>query len=554
MKIRIIFSVSLFLFTSCEQNRFADKIYFNGNIWTGNPNRPSAEFIAVKGNEILSVGTYYTSLQGPETEMINLFGEFVVPGFMDNHTHFMSGGFQLKSINLRDASSKEEFIQTVRDYVANVKSGTWIQGGDWDHEMWGGELPSKEWIDPFTSDIPMLLGRLDGHMAMANSKALELAGVTKDTSDPPGGLIEKDENGEPTGILRDEAIPLISAVIPQSSNGEKDDALKKAMEYAASFGITQVHDMCSWDDLETFIRNKEDLTLRIYAIPWYTNWKKLIQHNADNGPGDDMLRWNGMKAMMDGSLGSRTAWMHEHYKDDPSTKGLLVAADTVEFRKIMREVDKAGIQLAIHAIGTRANEWILDEFLAIADEHGDRDRRPRVEHSQHLKPKEIKRFSAEGVIPSMQPSSIYDDAVWAFKRVEDDILEGTYIFRSLIDDGANVTFGSDWTVTTLDPLMGIYTAVTRTTRDGLNPDGWYPNEKITVEEALKCYTANSAYAGFQEEKLGTLETGKLADFVVLSKDLRVINPDDILNTKVVRTVMDGKDVFILSEDKDRSWH
>ncbi len=554
MKFRDLFFILFIIAFSCDQLQFADKIYFNGNIWTGNPNRPNAEFIAVKGNKILSIGNHYTSLQGPDTEMINLYGEFVVPGFMDNHTHFMSGGFQLKSINLRDISSKNEFIQKVKEYVSTVEAGTWVQGGDWDHEMWGGELPSKEWIDSFTREIPMFLGRLDGHMAMANSKAMELAGINSTTPDPPGGLIQKDEKGEPTGILRDEAMPLISAVIPQSSKTEKDDALNKAMKYAASLGITQVHDMCSWDDLETYIRNKNNLTLRIYAIPWYTNWKKIIKHNEKNGPGDYMLRWNGMKAMMDGSLGSRTAWMHEHYKDDSSTKGLLVAADTVEFRKILREVDKAGIQLAIHAIGTRANEWIFDEFKAIEDEHGVRDRRSRVEHSQHLKPKEAKRFAAEKVIPSMQPAHIYDDASWAFKRVEDDILEGTYIFRSLLDDGVNLTFGSDWTVASLNPLMGIYSAVTRKTRDGLNPNGWYPDEKITVEEALKCYTINNAYAGFQEDQLGTLEAGKLADFVVLSKDLLVINPNDILNTKVVRTVVDGKDVYIRSEDKDRSWH
>ncbi|HBN44852.1 MAG TPA: amidohydrolase [Candidatus Marinimicrobia bacterium] len=554
MKFRIIIFAGLLILISCEHNRFADKIYYNGNIWTGNPNRPSAEFIAVQGNELLSVGTNYMSLQGPETEMINLYGEFVVPGFMDNHTHFMSGGFQLMSINLRDVTSKGEFIQKVQDYVANVQPGTWIQGGDWDHEMWGGELPSKEWIDSFTADIPVFLGRLDGHMALANSKALELAEITKDTPDPPGGLISRDEYGEPTGILRDEAEGLISAVIPPASEEETDLALQKAMAYAASIGMTQVHDMCSWDDLETYMRNKDKLTLRIYAIPWYTNWKKLITYNEEHGAGDDMLRWHGMKAMMDGSLGSRTAWMHDHYKDDPSTKGLIVAADTVEFRKIMREVDKAGIQLAIHAIGTRANEWILDEFAAIEDEHGQRDRRFRIEHAQHLTPKDMKRFNADGVIASMQPTSIYDDASWAHKRINDNILEGTYIFRSLLDDGATLTFGSDWTVTSLDPLMGIYTAVTRRSRDGKNPDGWYSDEKITVKEALKCYTYNSAYAGFQEDKLGTLETGKLADFVVLSKDLLVINPDDILNTKVVRTVVDGKDVYIRPETKDRTWH
>ena len=544
MKIRTIFLLIIFCLTACEQNQFADKIYYNGNIWTGNPNRPSAEFIAVKGNEILAVGIHYTSLQSPKTEMFDLKGEFVVPGFIDNHTHFISGGFQIMSINLRDVSSKNDFINRTKEYVQHISPGQWVQGGDWDHEMWGGVLPTKEWIDSFTADIPVFLGRLDGHMALANSKALELAGITSKTPNPPGGLIAKNKNGIPTGILRDEAMGLISPFIPENSPEELDTALQKAMSYAASIGVTQIHDMCSWEDLQTYARNKEKLTLRIYALPWYTNWKKIIKYNDDNGFGDDKLRWNGMKAMMDGSLGSRTAWMHDPYKDDPKTKGLVVATDTVEFRKILREVDKANIQIAVHAIGTRANEWILDEFDAIKKEHGERDRRPRVEHAQHLTPQDMKRFSANGVIASMQPTSIYDDAAWAYKRVDDSILEGTYIFKSLLDDGATLTFGSDWTVTTLDPLMGIFIAVTRKTRDGKNPDGWYPKEKISVEDALRCYTINSAYAGFQEDKLGTLETGKLADFVVLSKDLRVINPDDILNTHVIRTVVDGKDVYV----------
>ena len=541
---RIIIMTLLLFSTSCEQSQFADKIYYNGNIWTGNPNRPGAEFIAIKGNEILALGNQYTSFQGTDTEMINLERQFVVPGFMDSHTHFLSGGFQLMSINLRNVSGKDEFISQVKDYVNDIPPGQWISGGDWDHEMWGGELPSKEWIDSFTQEIPILLSRLDGHMALANSKALELASVNKDTPNPPGGIIERDTQGEPTGILRDKAMGLIRPFIPENSAEEMDAALEKSMIHAASLGLTQVHDMCSWDDLETYIRNKENLSLRIYALPYYTHWKEHKAYVEENGFGDDTLRWNGIKAMLDGSLGSGTAWMHTSYKDDPNTKGLVVSADTLKLRNVLREADESGIQFAIHAIGTRANEWILDEFNAIADENGERERRSRVEHAQHLLPKDILRFYHDGVIASMQPAHLYDDAAWAHKRVEDDILQGTYAFQSLLNCHATLTFGSDWNVASLDPLMGIYTAVTRRTRDGKNPNGWYANEKISVEDALRCYTINAAYAGFQEDKLGSLETGKLADFVVLSKDLRVIDPEDILNTKVVRTVVDGKDVYV----------
>jgi len=530
--------------TSCEWNQFADKIYYNGNIWTGNPNRPNAEFIAVVGESIIGVGSNHKSFKGSDTELIDLDGQFVVPGFMDSHTHFISGGFQLMSINLRNVAGKDEFISQVEDYVKNIPSGQWVRGGDWDHEMWGGKLPSKEWIDAFTQDNPALLSRLDGHMALANSKALELAGVSKETLDPPGGSIERDTQGEPTGILRDEAMGLIWPMIPESSPDEMDTALEKSMKYAASLGITQVHDMCNWDDLETYVRNKEKLSLRIYALPYYTHWNKHKAFVEEHGYGDNNLRWRGIKAMMDGSLGSRTAWMHTAYKDDPNTKGLVVSADTLELRNVLREADESGIQFAIHAIGTRANEWILDEFKAIEEENGKRDRRSRVEHAQHLLPKDILRFYHDGVIASMQPAHLYDDAAWAHKRVEDDILKGTYAFNSLIKSKAVLTFGSDWNVASLDPLMGIYTAVTRHSRDENNPNGWYADEIISVEDALRCYTINAAYAGFQEDKLGTLETGKLADFVVLSNDLREINPDDILNTKVVRTVVDGKDVYV----------
>jgi len=545
---QIILMAILFV-TSCEQNQFADKIYYNGNIWTGNTNRPQAEFIAVEGEAILAVGSNYKALKGPETELIDLEGYFVIPGFTDNHVHFISGGLQLMRLDLRNVATRKDFIRRVEKYVKNIPEGQWVKGGKWDHEMWGGELPTKEWIDSFTQDVPVFLSRLDGHMVLANSKALELAGIGKDTPDPPGGLIERDENGEPTGILRDNAEVLVFDIIPPISDTERDDALQKAMDYAASIGLTQVHDMGDWDDFETYIRNKDQLSIRIYTLPWFTHHKELIEYKKQHGSGDDWLRWHGLKAMVDGSLGSRTAWMHDTYKDDPNTTGLVVSEDTLKLKNILREVDDAGLQLAVHAIGTRANEWILDEFKAIEEEHGKRDRRSRVEHSQHLSPKDINRFSKDGISASMQPVHLYDDGAWAHKRVGNNVLEGTYVIKTLLESGANVTFGTDWPVASLEPLMGIYTAVTRHTRDGKNPGGWYPGEKISVEDAIRCYTINSAYAGFQEDKLGTIETGKLADFTVLSQDITAIAPEEILNTNVVRTVVGGKDVFI---NKDSS--
>lgn len=543
----------MLLIIGCGSVKKADKIFINGNIWTGIKNAPREEFIAILGESILNVGNgEYKHLQGPSTELIDLHGDFVVPGLMDNHTHFMSGGFQLMSIDLRDAKSKIEFVRRIKEQANQLDPGEWITGGDWDHELWGGELPTRNWIDEVTENNPVFISRVDGHMALANSIALKLAGINAKTQNPPGGLILRETTtNQPTGVLKDEARSLVSRVIPGKSNETLDNALKMAMEHAASLGVTQVHDMCSWEDLQTFERNRSSLTLRIYALPWYTNWQQLINLNKEKGPGNDWLRWSGMKAMMDGSLGSRTAWMHDPYLDDPNTKGLLVMADTLEFRKIMREVDRAGIQLAVHAIGTKANEWILDAFLDIEKENGDRDRRPRIEHSQHLTSNSINRFKTQNVIPSMQPYHCIDDTRWMHKRIGSEIMEGTYVFRSFLDKNVNLTFGSDWTVAPLNPMAGIYAAVTRKTIDGSYPGGWYPEQRITVEEALHCYTNNSAYAGFQEDKLGSLENGKLADFVVLSNDLTRIEPDAILNTIVLRTIVGGMDAYIRPAEKDR---
>jgi predicted amidohydrolase YtcJ len=543
----------MLLIIGCGSVKNADKIFINGNIWTGIKNAPRAEFIAILGESILNVGNgEYKHLQGPSTELIDLHGDFVIPGLMDNHTHFMSGGFQLMSIDLRDAKSKIEFVKRIKEHAKQLDTGEWITGGDWDHEIWGGELPTRNWIDEVTENNPVFISRVDGHMALANSIALNLAGINAKTQNPPGGLIVRETTtNQPTGVLKDEARSLVSMIIPGKSNETLDKALKMAMEHAASLGVTQVHDMCSWEDLQTFERNRSSLTLRIYALPWYTNWRQLIELNKEKGPGNDWLRWSGMKAMMDGSLGSRTAWMHDPYLDDPSTKGLLVMADTLEFRKIMREVDRAGIQLAVHAIGTKANEWILDAFVDIEKENGYRDRRSRIEHSQHLTSNSINRFNTQNVIPSMQPYHCIDDTRWMYKRIGPEIMEGTYVFRSFLDKNVNLTFGSDWTVAPLNPMAGIYAAVTRKTIDGSYPGGWYPEQRITVEEALHCYTNNSAYAGFQEDKLGSLESGKLADFVVLSNDLTRIEPDAILNTIVLRTIVGGMDAYIRSAEKVR---
>jgi len=453
----------------------------------------------------------------------------------------------LMSIDLHSANSKNQFMKQFNSYTKKINTGEWITGGNWDHENWGGLLPDRNWIDPYTKKNPVLVSRVDGHMALANSVALEISGITKETPDPVGGVIGRDpKTGIPTGILKDNAIRLVSISIPENSEEKKKRILNTAMKHAASVGITQIHDMCSWEDLETFKKNKNDLTLRVYAIPWYTNWEKLIELIDKEGAGDDILRWNGIKGMVDGSLGSRTAWMHHPYLDDRNTSGFLIIDDTLGFKTMMNAIDKNGIQLAVHAIGDRANDWIIDMFEALKKKNGLRDRRTRIEHAQHLTESAIDKIIKSGIIPSMQPYGCIDDTRWMHKRIDHSLMSRSYIFKTFLDNGVNLTFGSDWDVTPLNPLEGIYAAVTRSTLDDSKPEGWFPDQKITVEDAIICYTKNNAYAGFQEDKLGTIEKGKYADFVVLSDDITKIDTENILDTYVLRTVVNAEDIYINS--------
>ena len=537
----------------CTSNETIEKVYYNGVIWTGDKDNPMASAIWVDGDKIQFVGTDDQVLKRSKDhiEKIDLGGRFVTPGFIDNHVHFMSGGLQLSRVDLRNVKSKKEFQELISKADNELNEGTWMQGGNWDHELWGGQYPDRSWIDEVVSNRPVFLDRLDGHMGLANSKALSLANITGDTEDPVGGIILKNSNGQPTGILKDLAMGLCNKLIPEPSSKELDLALKKATEYALSLGVTQVHDMGSWTDLQTYKRNhsKDELNIRIKIYPWYTNWKDIIQNVRQNGTGDEWLRWDGLKGMMDGSLGSRTAWMHRPYLPETSTKnkeilptvGIITLDDTTDFKYLLRETDKADIQHTVHAIGDKANDWILEEYAKIREELGEKDRRSRIEHSQHLSPSAIERFAKDDIIPSMQPYHLYDDGSWAHKRIGYDLLSRTYIFRSLIDSGANLTFGSDWTVAPLDPVKGIYAAVTRRTRDGKNPDGWFPNEKISVEEALMCYTINNAYAAFWERTTGSIAAGKYADFVVHSSNLLTASNDELFKSKVMRTVIAGKD-------------
>ncbi|HEU0006534.1 MAG TPA: amidohydrolase [Terriglobia bacterium] len=529
----------------------ADLILTKAKFWTAAASLPSVEALAIKGNRIAAVGSEADVLKwrGAQTILLELPGRLVVPGFIDNHTHFLDGGFQLRGVDLRPARNEKDFAERLRQWAETLTAGQWITGGRWDHEAWPvAKLPTKELIDAVTPNTPVYVRRLDGHMGLANSLALRLAGITRSTPNPDGGVIVRDsETGEPTGILKDAAQALVSRLIPSATRKEEDEALRAAMKEAARFGVTSVQDITSWSAFETFRRaqTQNQLTVRITARTPLSAWEKQVESIRKHGAGDDWLRLGGFKAFMDGSLGSTTAYFFEPYRDDPKTAGLL-ASDAIPESKMLERMlaaDKAGLQLSIHAIGDRANHLLLNLFHSVAKTNGPRDRRFRIEHAQHLRREDIPRFAQLGVIPSMQPYHCIDDGRWAEKRIGPDRIKTTYAFRSLLDHGARLTFGSDWTVAPINPLLGVYAAVTRRTLDDRNPHGWVPEEKITVEEAMKSYTIANAYASFDELKKGSLDTGKLADIVVLDRDIFTIPPVQIPQAVVLYTIVGGKIVY-----------
>lgn len=526
-------------------------IIVNGRVRTMDSARPTADAVAIYGNRVVAIGSSkeIRSMAGPQTRLIDAHGQLVLPGFNDAHVHFLSGGFQLASVDLRDANSQAEFADRIRRFAEKVPSGRWITGGDWDHERWpGGLLPTKELIDRYTPTTPVFVNRLDGHMSLANSVALKLAGVTRETKDPPGGLIVRDaRTGEPTGVLKDSAMSFVWKVVPQSSFEEKLTAARAATEHAARLGVTSVQDMSAGNDVGVYqtLLNHGELKTRVYAVSPLPSWERLARTGVRAHFGSDMLRIGGLKGFSDGSLGSTTAFFYEPYNDAPDTRGLSGDEMFPEGAMLerVRAADRAGLQVMIHAIGDRANDLILAIYERVARENGERDRRFRIEHAQHLRPQDIPRFGQVKVIASMQPYHAIDDGRWAEKRIGHERATTTYAFKSLLDSGAMLAFGTDWTVAPLDPMLTIYAAVTRRTLDGKNPLGWIPEQKISVEEAVRAYTVGSAYAEFSEKEKGTITPGKLADLVIINSDIFQIDPREIEKARVVMTIMDGRVVY-----------
>jgi predicted amidohydrolase YtcJ len=519
----------------------------NARIWTGNPKRPWAEAIAVRGDRIAAVGSSaeIRKLAGKGTNVIDAHGQMLVPGFNDAHVHIISAGRGLSSVKLRDAKTPAEFIARIKAYAKTIPKGAWVTDGDWDHTLWGGELPTRQWIDSVTPDNPVWVARLDGHMSLANSAALAAAHVTKDTRDVDGGLIVRDASGEPTGLLKDNAQSLVDDSLPDPPAEVADRSFEAAMHYLAERGVTSVQNMGgSWYDLAVFERAHKAgrMITRMYAVVPLASWERLRDTVAARGHGDEWVRIGGLKGFVDGSLGSHTAAMLQPFSDSPKDTGLLVTSPESLYARTSG-ADKAGLQVMVHAIGDRAIRIQLDNYERVEKENGPKDRRFRIEHAQHIAPSDIPRFGTLHVIASMQPYHEMDDGRWAEPIIGHERSKTTYAFKSILDAGARLAFGSDWSVAPPTPIEGIYGAVTRETLDGKHPGGWIPEQKISVEDALRAYTSGSAYASFEDNIKGTLEPNKLADFVLIDRDLTRIPPEQIREAHIMMTIVGGRVVY-----------
>ena len=532
-----------------SQNGAADLVVMNANIRTMDSKRTVARAMAVIGRKIKAVGSEADVKPwiGPKTKVIDAAGKTIIPGFNDAHVHFMETGYQLASVDLRDAKTPQEFVERIKAFAAKTPKGRWITGGQWDHENWTpNNLPTAALIDAATPDHPVFINRLDGHMALANSLAMRLAGVDKSVKDVAGGEIVRDATGTPTGIFKDAASGYIDRAIPTASFEQRLEAAQAATDHAASLGVTSVQDMsANGTEIGVYqeLLRRGTLKTRVYNCSPLGDYKRWANTGARRAFGDPMLRVGCLKGYADGSLGSTTAWFFDPYLDAPNSTGLSMADVTTTMRNDIENADKAGLQVRIHAIGDRANATILDHFLAVDKTNGTTDRRFTIEHAQHMRLDDLKRFASQKVVASMQPFHIIDDGRWAWKRLDAPRLKGTYAFRTILDTGGVLAFGSDSPVAPLNPIWGVYAAVTRRTLDDKNPSGWIPEQKITVDETVRAFTWGSAYAEFQDSEKGTLAPGMLADFVVLSDDIFSIDPTKIRDVTVLKTVVNGKVVF-----------
>ena len=529
----------------------ADLVVTHARVWTGDPTLPEAQALAVLGERLVAVGSaaQIEAWRGPRTKVVDAGGRRVLPGFNDAHLHFPDGSAKLAQVQLKDARSPADFARRIAAHAATLPQGEWVLGGTWDDQaVEEPRLPTRRDVDPLTPRTPVFVDRYDGHMALANGVALERAGITRDSVAPTGGEIVRDAAGEPTGVLKDAAMGLVYRVIPPPSREARLRAIREGLRHAASLGVTSAQDMNpSSEDVALYaeLAERGELTLRLQTAPLETQWQDLARLGLRRAFGSPWLRTGALKGFADGSLGSTTAYFFEPYTDAPDSHGLL--SDEMQPLEGMRErlvgADAAGLQLCLHAIGDRAISIVLDLFEDVLKQNGPRDRRWRIEHAQHVAPNDFARFARLGVVASVQPYHAIDDGRWAEARIGPQRAKTTYAFRTFTDAGVRLALGTDWYVAPLDPLQTLYAAVTRATLDGRHPGGWLPEQKLGLEEALRAYTAGSAWAEFQEQDKGTLTPGKLADLVVLSEDVFAIPPERLREVRVLTTIVGGRVVF-----------
>jgi hypothetical protein len=539
------------MYANAQPKPSATLIITNAAVYTVDKQHPKAEAVAVIGDRIVALGSRadIDLWRGPKTKVIDAGGKLLLPGFNDAHVHFMQGGAQLEQVQLTDASTPQEFAKRIAAQVAKTPKGAWVLGGRWDETKWPDpQLPTKELVDPVSGETPIFVERYDGHEALANSAAMKLAGVNAKTRDVPGGVVVRDASGNPTGILKDAAQELIYKAVPPMSHEQRVRIARRAAAHATSLGVTSVQHMNpEFADVAAYseLAEKGELTTRIYAAPMETEWKKQAEVGIRHAWGSSFLRLGAVKGYADGSLGSGTAYMFEPFDDDPGNRGLL--SDEMyppgAMRDRLMQADAAGLQLRVHAIGDRGVSVTLDIFAEIEKEHGDHDQRFTIEHAQHMAEKDFARFAKLHVIASMQPYHAIDDGRWAEKRLGHERARYSYAWRSFLDHGVPLAFGTDWPVAPLDPILGLYAAVTRAPLDGRNPNGWIPEQKITLAQAVEAYTMGSAFAEFQEHKKGSITPGKLADLVILSDNIFDLKPEAIRNVKVQTTIVGGKVVY-----------
>jgi predicted amidohydrolase YtcJ len=547
--VALLLGVAIAAAAEAAETRHADLVIVNAHVWTVDDARPEAEALAVLDGRIVLVGgnAEARALAGPKARVIDARGRLVLPGFQDDHAHFLQGGAQLGQLDLKDAATHEEFGRRIAEHAKTKAPGEWITGGNWDHDRFPrGELPTAALIDRYCPDRPVLVSRFDGHMAVANSLALRAGGITAASADPTGGTIVRQPGSqEPAGVLKDAAMePVLRKVPPRTAAQLVEDA-RKALGEARRLGLTAIHDITEGEPhlraYET-VRAEGGLTTRIYCRWPIADWQTLAARVARQGFGDDLLSVRSLKAFADGSIGSSTALFFTPYADDPKNLG-LPSDHAHRILEWALAADRSGLQLSVHAIGDRAIYDVLDVFERVARANGPRDRRPRIEHDQHTHPADFGRHVALGVFASVQPYHAIDDGRFVEGRIGRRRCLSTYAFRSFLEAGVRVGMGSDWTVAPLDPILGIDAAVNRRTLDGKNPGGWFPEQKLTVAEAIRAYTLDNAWAAFWDDRTGSLTPGKYADVVILDRDLLRVPADEIVKAAVDVTILAGRVVY-----------